>query len=108
MKTQHNDFSVLKEEISQNNVLTMAEFIALMETRFLVNYMGSRMQKMYADLLADIKHKHELKHTFSDSYDLVQEGALFLCEHYGKHLSDVLFYAKRANRLPLKLRVFVK
>ena len=60
MTTQQNDFSVLKEKISQNNVLTMAEFIALMETRFLVGYMGSRMQKMYADLFADIKHKHEL------------------------------------------------
>ena len=97
MKTQQNDFSVLKEEISQNNVLTMAEFIAIMEVRFQIGYMGSRMQKMYADLFADIKHKHELCHTFSDSYDLVQEGALFLCEHYGKHLSDILFYSKNGK-----------
>ena len=93
MKTQQNDFSVLKEEISQNNVLTIAEFIAIMEVRFQIGYMGSRMQKMYADLFADIKHKHELKHTFSDSYDLVQEGALFLCEHYGELLSNILFYS---------------
>lgn len=103
MKTQQNDFSVLKEEISQNNVLTMAEFIALMETRFLANYMGSRMQKMYANLFADIKHKHELKHTFSNSYDLVQEGALFLCEHYGKHLSDVLFYSKKGKPITVEI-----
>ena len=61
--------------------------------------MGSRLQKMYADLFADIKHKHELGHTFSDSYDLVQEGALFLCEHYGKHLSDVMITARKASRL---------
>ena len=45
MKTQQNNFSVLKEEISQNNVLTMAEFIALMETRFLVNYMVAVCRK---------------------------------------------------------------
>lgn len=103
MKTQQNDFSVLKEEISQNNVLTMAEFIAIMEVRFQIGYMGSRMQKMYADLFADIKHKHELCHTFSDSYDLVQEGALFLCEHYGKHLSDILFYSKNGKPITVEI-----
>ena len=103
MKTQQNNFSVLKEEISQNNVLTMAEFIALMETRFLVNYMGSRMQKMYANLFADIKHKHELKHTFSDSYDLVQEGALFLCENYGKYLSDIVSYSKKGKPITIEI-----
>ena len=103
MKTQQNDFSVLKEEISQNNVLTMAEFIAIMEVRFQIGYMGSRMQKMYADLFADIKHKHELGHTFSDSYDLVQEGALFLCEHYGKHLSDVIGYSKKGKAITIEI-----
>ena len=103
MKTQQNDFSVLKEEISQNNVLTMAEFIAIMEVRFQIGYMGSRMQKMYADLFADIKHKHELGHTFSDSYDLVQEGALFLCEHYGKHLSDIIGYSKKGKAITIEI-----
>ena len=98
MKTQQNDFSVLKEEISQNNVLTIAEFIAIMEVRFQIGYMGSRMQKMYADLFADIKHKHELKHTFSDSYDLVQEGALFLCEHYG-----VIGYSKKGKPITIEI-----
>ncbi len=72
MKRNILDFSILKEEISQNNVLEMAELIAFMELRFQIGYQGSRMQKMYADLYADIKHKNELGHTFSDSYDLVQ------------------------------------
>ena len=103
MKTQQNDFSVLKEEISQNNVLTMAEFIAIMEVRFQIGYIGSCAQKMYADLFADIKHKHELGHTFSDSYDLVQEGALFLCEYYGKHLSDVIGYSKKGKPITIEI-----
>ena len=92
MKRKILDFSVVKEEISQNNVLKMAELIAFMELRFQIGYSGNRAQKMYADLYADIKHKNELGHTFSDSYDLVQEGALYLCEHYGKHLNDVIGY----------------
>ena len=75
MKRNILDFNVLKEEISQNNVLVIAEHIAFMELRYQIGYQGSRVQKMYADLYADIKHKNELGHTFSDSYDLVQEGA---------------------------------
>ena len=42
---EKNDFSILKEEISQNNVLAMAELIAMSETRFLIGYMGNTMQK---------------------------------------------------------------
>lgn len=103
MKRKILDFSIMKEELSQNNVLEMAELIAFMELRFQIGYLGSCAQKMYADLFTDIKHKHELKHTFSDSYDLVQEGALFLCEHYGEHLSDVLFYSKKGKPITIEI-----
>ena len=81
----------MKEEISQNNVLEMAELIAFMELRFQIGYLGSRAQKMYADLYADIKHKNELGYMLSDSYDLVQEGAPYLWEHYWEHLNDVAY-----------------
>ena len=60
MKRKILDFSVMKEEISQNNVLEMAELIAFMELRFQIGYLGSRVQKMYSDLYGDIKHKNEL------------------------------------------------
>lgn len=103
MKRKILDFSNMKEEISQNNVLEMAELIAFMELRFQIGYQGSRVQKMYADLYADIKHKYELGHTFSDSYDLVQEGALFLCEHYGKHLNDVIGYSKKGKPITIEI-----
>lgn len=103
MKRKILDFSVMKEEISQNNVLEMAELAAFMELRFQIGYQGSRVQKMYADLYADIKHKNELGHTFSDSYDLVQEGALYLCEHYGKHLNDVIGYSKKGKPITIEI-----
>ena len=64
MKRKTLDFSVMKEEISQDNVLKMAELIAFMELRFQIGYLGSRAQKMYADLYADIKHKNECKRAF--------------------------------------------
>lgn len=70
--------------------------------------MGNRMQKIYADLYADIKHKNDINHVFSDGYDLVQEGALFLCEHYGKHLDDVLGYSKKGKQITVRIACMKK
>lgn len=39
----------------------------------------------------------------SDSYDLVQEGALYLCEHYGKHLNDVIGYSKKGTPITVEI-----
>lgn len=103
MEKEKNAFSIFKEEISQNNVLAMSELIAMAETRFLIGYMGSCMQKMHADLYVDILHKNELGYAFSDSYDLVQEGALYLCEHYGKHLHDIIGYSKKGKPITIEI-----
>lgn len=103
MKTKILNFDVLKEEISPDNVLVMAELIAFTETRYLIGYMGSRMQKLYADLYSDIKHKNDENHVFSDGYDLVQEGALYLCEHYGKRLTDIIGYSKKGKALTVRI-----
>lgn len=81
----------------------MAELIAFMELRFQIGYLGSHAQKMYADLYGDIKHKTELGYTLSHSYDLVQEGALYLCEHYGKHLNDIIGYSKKGKSITIKI-----
>ena len=81
----------------------MAELIAMSETRFLIEYMGSPMQKMHADLYVDILRKNDLGYIFSDSYDLLQEGALYLCEHYGKHLCDVVGYSKKGKPITIEI-----
>ena len=108
MKNQKSDFSVLKEEIAQNNVLSMAELITIMEVRFQIGYVGSRMQKMYADLYADLKNKNKLGYVLSNSYDLVQEAALFLCDYYGKHLSDVIGYSKKGKPITIEIACIKK
>ena len=51
------DFGVLDEVISQDNVLEMAEVIALCETKYLIGYMGYKVQVMHNELYADIKNK---------------------------------------------------
>ncbi len=48
-------FEILKEKISPQNVLAMAELIAISETKFLIGYMGARMQKPHNDLYVDAR-----------------------------------------------------
>ena len=103
VKTNVIDYYVLKEIISPDNVLEMAEGIAFAEVRYLIGYIGSRMQKMYADLYDDMLHRNEPNHVFSDSYDLVQECALFLCEHCGKRLSDVIGHTKKGKKITVQI-----
>ncbi len=102
------NFSVLDEEINPNNVLAISEIVAFTQTRFLIGYIGNRMQKIYADLYADIKHKNDINHIFSDGYDLVQEGVLFLCEHYGEHIHDVVGVNKKGKKITLRMMCIKK
>lgn len=103
MKKHIENYDVFKETISENNVLAMAEQLAIYETRFLIGYRGAKMQKIYADLCVDIKRKTDINHTYNDSYDLVQECALFLCNHYGRRLNDILAYDKKGKAITVKI-----
>lgn len=93
------DFDVLDEVIYQDNVLEMAEVIALCETKYLIGYMGYTVQKMHNELYADIKNKDNTKYVLSNSYELVQEGALYLCEHFNKRLKDVIGYSNKGKKI---------
>ena len=97
------DYSVLLEEISPDNVLAMSEAIALRETKFLIGYMHTYMQKMNTALYVDLRNKSNVSHLISDSYDLVQECAVFLCEHYGQHLSDIIGYDKKGKAITVRI-----
>lgn len=96
------NFNVLDEEITPDNVIAISEIIAFSQTRFLIGYMGTRMQKIYANLYSDIKNKHNINHIFSDGYDLVHEGVAFLCEHYGEHIHDVIWINKKGKQVTLR------
>lgn len=96
------NFNVLDEAISPDNIVAVSEIVAFTQTRFLIGYIGSRMQKMYADLYSDIKNKNDINHVFSDGYDLVQEGVLFLCEHYGENIHVVIGVNKKGKAITLR------
>ena len=102
-KSTFLNYEVMKEEISPDNLFAMAEIIAFAETRYLIGYMGTQMQKTYIDLYKDILNKNDVTRVLSDGYDLVQECALCLCEHYGKHLNDVIGYTKKGKKITVQM-----
>lgn len=102
-KSTFLNYQVMKEEISPDNVFAMAEIIAFAETRYLIGYMGTQMQKTYVDLYKDILNKNDVTRVLSDGYDLVQECALCLCEHYGKHLNDVIGFTKKGKKITVQM-----
>lgn len=81
-------FAVLDEEISKDNVQAMAELLTLIETRWLIGKAGQLAINVNGKLYTDLLHKNEVGYVLSDSYDIVQSVALFLCEHFGEHLYD--------------------
>lgn len=102
-KSTFLNYDVMKEEITPDNVFAMAEIIAFAETRYLIGYMGTQMQKTYIDLYKDILNKNDVTRVLSDGYDLVQECALCLCEHYGKHLDDIIGYTKKGKKITVQM-----
>ena len=102
-KSTFLNYEVMKEEISPDNVFAMAEIIAITETCYLIGYMGTQMQKTYIDLYKDILNKNDVTRVLSDGYDLVQECALCLCEHYGKHLNSVIGFAKKGKKITVQM-----
>lgn len=96
------DYKVLTEKISPDNVAVMAELITMHETRALIGYMGYHAEKAHKRLCRDIFGKHESGYTLSDSYDLVQSVALFLCNHYEAYLDDVMYISKRGKPRTIK------
>ena len=101
------DYKVLTEKISPDNVAEMAEFITMRAARALIGYMGYHAEKAHKQLWRDIFGKHEPGYTFSDSYDLVQSVALFLCCHYGEYLDDTLYISKRGKPRTIKIECYL-
>lgn len=102
------DFSVLKETISAQNVQVMSELITIQEIKFLIGYIGSSMITMRNNLYKDFYYRSEPDYQISDSYDLVQECALFLCEHFGNKLSDVHHIDKKGREITIEMQAIRK
>lgn len=99
-------FKVFEEAISPENVQEMAELLAVKETKMLTAFSGTFIGGIHRKLVDDIAHKDNLRHILSDSYELVQAVALFLCEHFGEHLDDFYTVSRKGKRLTLKMECY--
>ena len=97
-------WKVIHEEISEKNVLRMSELIALQETKFLIGYMGTPVIEIRNNLCMDIVHKNDYKYVLSNSYDLVQEVALFLCGNMGRKLFDTYRVDKKGKTITIQMQ----
>ena len=101
------DFKVLTEKISPENIAVMAELIAMRETKALIGFMGYHAEKAHKKLCKDIFCKDMPGYTLSDSYDLVQSVALFLCDHCEEYLDDFLYISEKGKRRTIKFECYL-
>lgn len=99
-------FNVLRESISPENVQEMAELITIKQTKCLIGYIGENAIKAHEKVYIDVMHKDDDGYVMSDYYDLVQDVALFLCEHYGKYLDDYLYTSKKGKAVTIKTECY--
>lgn len=100
------DFRVLGEVISPENVQVMAELITIKQTKVLIGYIGENAITAHDKVYYDVVRKNELGYVLSDYYDLVQDVALFLCEHFGKYLDDYLYTSKKGKAVSIKTECY--
>ena len=105
--TVKRDFKVLTEKISPENIAVMAELIAMRETKVLIGFIGYHAEIAHKELCRDIFCKDMSGYTLSDSYDLVQSVALFLCDHCGKYLDDFLYISEKGKRRTIKFECYL-
>lgn len=86
MENARKGFEIFDEKISPDNIVRMGELLAAYALKLVCQYKG--LYKMRADLARDIDYKDLEGYTFTDSYDLVQEAAMFLCGYMGKSVYD--------------------
>ena len=107
MNQTKRNLAVLQERISPENVLAMSEMLAMIATKKLMAYMGKLAENAHVNLCRDVFCKGESGYVLTDSYDLVQSTALFLCEHYGAHLDDLYTTKKSGKRVTIKRECYL-
>ena len=105
--TVKRDFKVLTKKISPENIAVMAELIAMRETKVLIGFMGYHAERAHKKLCKDIFCNDKPGYTLSDSYDLVQNVALFLCSHCGEYLDDLLYISKKGKQITIKMECYL-
>ena len=80
--------------------MRMGELLALSALKFMCGH--KMLHRMYANLARDIDYKDLDGYVFTDSYDLAQEAALFLCGYMGKSVFDTCIDPKSGKTYAIR------
>ena len=100
MEKVRKGYEILDEKISPENVMRIGELLALSALKFMCEH--KMLHRMYANLARDIDYKNLEGYTFTDSYDLAQEAALFLCRYMGKSVFDTCIDPKSGKTYAIR------
>ena len=87
MENKRKIYEVLEEKISPNNIVHIGELLALGALKYMCGH--KMLHGLYADLARDIANKDVGGYVLTESYDLAQEAAMFLCGYMGMTVNDV-------------------
>ena len=76
--------------ITVDNIKELGEKIALWGLKVKNNLNDRRLDNLFYGLIKDVHEPLGDKETYSDGYDIAQEVILFLCNHIGKKLGDLV------------------
>ncbi len=100
MEKVRKGYEMLDEKISPDNVMRMGELLALSALKFMCGH--KMLHRMYANLARDIDYKDLDGYVLTDSYDLAQEAALFLCGYMGKSVFDTCIDPKNGKTYAIR------
>ena len=87
--------------ITVDNIKELGEKIALWGLKVKNNLTNRRLDNLFYGLIKDVHEPLGDKETYSDGYDIAQEVILFLCNHIGKKLGDLVLDYK-GRMYPIK------
>jgi len=93
--------------ITVDNIKEVGEKIALWGLKVKNNLTDKRLDNLFYGLIKDVHEPLGDKETYSDGYDIAQEVILFLCNHIGKRLGDLIldYKGKLTSIKTLAMRV---
>lgn len=76
--------------ITASNIIRMGEIFALCSLKYRITRTGINFHRLYQGLIHDIYRKKDNLDPYTDGYDIANTAIVFLCQHIGKHLGDII------------------
>ena len=101
-----NEGELFQEPISKENVKLMGEMIALQALRTVKKFDRKVADRLYIGLIKDLHHMNETGYIVSDGYDVAQTAICFLCQFFGRRVSEIYGKDRRRKEITIKLACY--